>query len=181
MKLKIVKDHNPIMRKVSAPMALPLSNEDKDLLDSMLNYIKMSQDEEYAKKHNVRPGVGLAAIQVGQLKKAFVVYLKYEDGTEFAHQVVNPRIIETSFRKAALSGGEGCLSVDKDHPGLVHRYYKVKMECYDALTNENIVISASGYEAIILQHEYDHLDGKFYYDRIDKNNPNKQLLGEEII
>ena len=51
----------------------------------------------------------------------------------------------------------------------------------DALTNEDIIISAMGYDAVVLQHEYDHLDGLFFYDRIDKNKPNTQLMNEELI
>ena len=79
MKLKIIKDSNPKMRQRSQEVALPLSREDKELLDSMLYYLKKSQDEEYARKHNIRPGVGLAAIQVGVLKRMFVVYIKTDD------------------------------------------------------------------------------------------------------
>ena len=53
MKLKIVKDSNPIMRQKSKPVPLPLSKEDKETLDEMLNYLKLSQDEEYAAEHNI--------------------------------------------------------------------------------------------------------------------------------
>ena len=53
MKLKLVKDSNPIMRKKSLPVELPLSVEDKETLDAMLEYLKLSQDEDYAKKHNM--------------------------------------------------------------------------------------------------------------------------------
>jgi peptide deformylase len=94
---------------------------------------------------------------------------------------VNPKIIESSIKKTALQGGEGCLSVDKNHKGLVHRNYKIKMKAYNALINEEVIITATGYLAIVLQHEYDHLDGRFFYDRIDKNNPFTPLNGEEII
>lgn len=180
MKIKIIKDSNPIMRKRSLPVTLPLSNEDRDILDSMLDHLKKSQDEEYAKKHNIRPGVGLAAIQLGILKRMFCVYIETGDET-VQYQLVNPKIIESSIKKAALSGGEGCLSVDKNHNGLVHRYYKIKIKGYDAIRDEEIVITASGYLAIVLQHEYDHLDGKFYYDHIDTKNPHSPLPGEEII
>ena len=69
MKLKIVKDSNPIMKKKSLPVALPLSKEDKDTLDAMLDYLKLSQDDEYAKKHNIRAGIGMAAFQIGLLKR----------------------------------------------------------------------------------------------------------------
>lgn len=181
MKLKIVKDNNPIMRQKSEPVSLPLSAEDKNTLDEMLNYLKLSQDDEYAKKHNIRAGVGLAAIQIGLLKRMFVVYYESNNEEYIQYQLVNPKIIEYSVRKCALQNGEGCLSVDSDYEGISHRYYKIKMQAFDALTNKDIVITARGYDAIVLQHEYDHLDGLFFYDRIDKANPNKQLINEELI
>ena len=180
MKLKIVKDSNPIMRQKSLPVSLPLSAEDKKTLDDMLEYLKLSQDEEYATKHNIRAGVGIAAIQIGLLKRMFCIYYEKEEGV-VQYQLVNPKIIEYSVKKCALANGEGCLSVDGEHPGLSHRYYKIKMAAFDALTNQDIIITARGYDAIVLQHEYDHLDGKFFYDRIDKNNPNQQLINEELI
>ena len=180
MKLKIVKDTNPIMRKKSLPVDMPLSNKDRELLNDMLEYLKMSQDEEYAEKHNIQPGVGMAAIQVGVLKRMFVIYYEKEDEV-VQYQLVNPKIIETSVKKCALENGEGCLSVPEHHSGLVHRYYKIKMIAYDALRNEDIMITAVGYDAVVLQHEYDHLEGKFYYDRINPMNPDSKLPGEEII
>ena len=180
MKLKIVKDNNPIMRKKSLPVEMPLSIKDKETLDEMLDYLKLSQDEEYAKKHSIQAGVGMAAIQVGLLKRMFVIYYQRENEI-VQYQLVNPIILETSVKKCALEGGEGCLSVPKAHEGLVHRYYKIKMKAFDALTNEDIIITASGYDAIVLQHEYDHLEGKFYYDRINVQNPFGKSLGEEII
>ena len=180
MKLKIVKDSNPIMRQKSKPVPLPLSKEDKETLDEMLNYLKLSQDEEYAAEHNIRPGVGIAAIQIGLLKRMFCVYYELENGV-VQYQLVNPKIIEYSVRKCALKEGEGCLSVDNEYQGYSHRYYKIKMAAFDALTNRDIVITARGYDAVVLQHEYDHLDGLFFYDRIDKNNPKLQLSNEELI
>ena len=180
MKLKIVKDNNPIMRKKSLPVELPLSNKDKETLDAMLDYLKRSQDEEYAKKHNIQAGVGMAAIQIGLLKRMFVIYYQTEEET-VQYQLVNPQIIETSIKKCALEAGEGCLSVPNHHEGLVHRYYKIKMKAYDALRDENIIITAMGYDAIVLQHEYDHLEGKFYYDRINPTRPMEKMAGEEII
>ena len=180
MKFKIVKDNNPIMRQKSLPVELPLSAEDKETLDAMLDYLKKSQDDDYAKKHNIRPGVGIAAIQIGILKRMFVIYYEREEGP-VQYQLVNPKIIEYSFRKCALKDGEGCLSVDGEHPGYAHRYYKIKMEAYDALTDQEIIITARGFDAIVLQHEYDHLDGKFFYDRIDPNKPNQVLMNEELL
>ena len=94
---------------------------------------------------------------------------------------VDSEIIESSIRKCALEAGEGCLSVDEDHEGYVHRNYKIKMKAYNALTDKDIVITAMGYDAIVLQHEYDHLNGMLYYDRIDKNKPFAQLNNEELL
>ena len=180
MKLKIVKDSNPIMRKRSLPVEMPLSPKDKETLDAMLEYLKLSQDEEYAKKHNIQAGVGMAAIQIDLLKRMFVIHYETNDGP-VTYQLVNPQIIETSIKKCALEAGEGCLSVPNHHEGLVHRYYKIKMKAYDALRDEDIIITAMGYDAIVLQHEYDHLEGKFYYDRINPMDPNGKMPGEEII
>ena len=55
------------------------------------------------------------------------------------------------------------------------------MKAYDALQGKDVEITATGYKAIVLQHEYDHLEGKFYYDRINPMNPESKLPGEEII
>lgn len=181
MKLKIIKDSNPIMRKKSEPVSLPLSEKDKELLDTMLEHLKHSQDEEYASKHHIRPGVGLAAIQVGVLKRMFVIYYPVDENTVVQYQLVNPKIVETSVKKCALKDGEGCLSVDRNVDGLVHRYYKIVMNAFDALQNKDIQITARGYDAIVLQHEYDHLDGLFFYDRINKQNPSSPYPNEEII
>ena len=180
MKLKIVKDSNPLMKKKSLPVSLPLSKEDKETLDAMIDYLKLSQDEEYAEKHNIKPGIGLAAVQIGLLKRMFVVY--YGEGEDLVqYQLVNPKIIEYSLKKCALKNGEGCLSVDEEHPGYAHRYYKIKMAAFDAITNQDVVITARGFDAVVLQHEYDHLDGLFFYDRIDTSRPDRQLINEELI
>jgi len=181
MKFKVIKDSNPIMRKHSEEVALPLSKEDRDTLDTMLKYLVKSQDEKYAEKHNIRAGVGLAAIQIGLLKRMFVIYYAKSDTEIVQYQLVNPKIIETSVKKVALEGGEGCLSVDNAHEGLVHRNYKIVMKAYDAIKDKDIEIIATGFDAVVLQHEYDHLNGIFYYDHIDTNNPFKKLINEEIL
>jgi len=167
----IIKDNNPLIRKKSIDVTLPLSKEDREIILSMMEYLKNSQNEEYLAKHkNVREGIGLAAPQIGVLKKMLVIHLFYED-KEITHALINPKIISTSVKKCYLKNGEGCLSVEKEHHGLVFRNYKIKVEAYDAIKNENVTIIAHGLEAVVLQHEIDHLYGVLFYDHINQMNP----------
>lgn len=181
MKYKIIKDNNPKLRKKSEPVELPLTKEDEETLDFMLFYLKKSQDEKYAEKHHIRAGVGLAAPQLGILKRMFVIYYPKNENEYVIYQLVNPKIVGQSVKLAALANGEGCLSVDTNHDGLAHRHYSIQLQAYDHFSKQNIIINASGYDAIVLQHEYDHLDGILFYDRIDKQNPTQPKKDEVII
>lgn len=180
MKYKLIKDNNPKLRKKSEEVSIPLSQEDKETLDFMLFYLKKSQDIEYAQKHNIRPGVGLAAPQLGILKRMFVIYYQIGENEYKIYQLVNPKIIAFSNQLATLEGGEGCLSVDAVHEGYVHRHNSIQLKAYDYYSKKDIIINADGYDAIVLQHEYDHLDGILFYDRIDKDNP-KAIKKDEVI
>lgn len=171
LKKDIILDTNPLLRKKSEDVVLPLSKEDEKLLDDMMEYLENSQDEELSAKYDLQPGVGLAAPQLGILKKMFVVLTYDEKGNLHKYALVNPKIISTSVAKCYLSGGEGCLSVKESHPGYVKRYLKVKMKAYDHISKQNVTLSLKGYVAIVLQHEYDHLFGVVYYDHINKKNP----------
>ena len=175
---KIVKDTSLSLRGKSKPVVLPLEKQDRDLILKMFEYLKNSQNSEYREKHpNVREGVGLAAPQVGVNKRMNVIYYHDADGNEVKYALVNPRIVENSVKKTYLLAGEGCLSVDAKHEGYVVRDYKIKVKAYDALSDSDIEISARGYDAIVLQHEIDHLDGILYYDRINKDNPFQAIEG----
>ena len=147
----------------------------------MLDYLKKSQDEEYASKYNIRSGVGLAAPQIGIKKRMFVVYYEDENEKIVQYALVNPKIVSNSTRLCALESGEGCLSVEEDKKGLVYRYYKVTIKAYDLLQNKDVTINAKGYNAIVLQHELDHLNGIVYYDRINKQNPYEIKANSELI
>ena len=177
----IISDSNKILRKKSEDVKLPLSFEDAKLLDDMMEYIVNSQDEEKAKEYDLQPGVGLAAPQLGILKKMFVIYTIDEKEKLHQYALVNPKIISTSVTKAYLEAGEGCLSVPTSHEGYAHRYLKVKIKAYDHISKKDVVLSLKGYVAIVAQHEYDHLFGVLYYDRINKNNPFEKVDGEVSI
>lgn len=168
--LKIVKDTQPTLRKRCESVELPLKEEDKKLLKEMLSYIQHSQDDDYAARHHMRAGVGLAAPQIGVQKQMLVIYYEEEEKT-ISYALVNPKIISSSVKLCYLKNGEGCLSVDEDHKGYVYRAYKIRVKAFDYLQNKEVEIVARGYDAIVLQHEIDHLSGILYYDHIDKKNP----------
>ena len=65
----IIKDTDPLIRETSKDVALPLSAEDEQLLRDMLKYVQDSTDPEIAERENLRPAVGISAIQVGVRKK----------------------------------------------------------------------------------------------------------------
>lgn len=178
---KIVKDNEKSIREKCQLVEMPLSKENKELALKMIDYLKKSQDDEYAQKHNIRAGVGLAAPQIGINKRMFAIYYSTEEESIVQYVLINPRIIQNSVKKVALASGEGCLSVDNDHPGYVYRYDKIVIKGYDALQEKEVTITARGYDAIVLQHEYDHLDGILYYDRIDKKEPKKEIPNSYLI
>lgn len=168
----IIKDDDPVIRQRSEDVVLPLSKEDESLLMDMYNYVNESTIDEIAKEKNLRPAVGISAVQVGVLKKMTAIVLKDGDGnivTQYA--LVNPKIVSNSLEKAYLKSGEGCLSVPDEHEGYVKRSARVKVKGYDLLTKQNVEIKAEGYLAIVLQHELDHFKGKLFYDYINNDDP----------
>lgn len=54
------------------------------------------------------------------------------------------------------------------------RHARITVKAYDALQKEEVTFKVSGYEAIVLQHEIDHLSGHLFYDHIDPNDPWKE-------
>lgn len=165
----LVFDDNPIMKQEIKQVQFPLSKQDIEIISKMISYIDSSYDGTY-KQYKIRPGIGIAAIQLGYPKQIIYIHLD-EDETEHKYLLANPRIIKQSLNKAFLPGGEGCLSVDKDVKGFSIRNEIVVVEAIDLFTNETINIRASGLLSICLQHEIDHNNNKFYYDRINKDKP----------
>ena len=168
----IIKDTDPLIREKSEDVALPLSKEDEELLFDMLTYVKESTDEEIAKEKDLRPAVGISAIQVGVKKKMCAIALRDADGNfEYEYALVNPRIVSYSIEKVYLKPGEGCLSVEKEHKGYIYRNRRIKVKAYDAINKKDIELKLKDYMAIIFQHELDHFKGILYYDHINAENP----------
>ena len=119
--------------------------------DSKLHTI-LDDMKETMRKNN---GVGIAAVQVGVLRRIFVVSV---DGKYY--ECINPKIISVSGKQ---KGDEGCLSV-KGKYGEVERPYRVKVSAYDRF-GKPFVVNAEGFMARAFCHENDHLDGILYIDK----------------
>ncbi len=110
-----------------------------------------------------RDGVGLAANQVGSVFRVFVVdpYWARDDGKPNPIVMINP-VIES--KQGEIEGEEGCISL----PGIyanVHRAARIDYS-YTTPEGERIQASAEGFEAVVIQHEYDHLEGIVFTDKI---------------
>ena len=171
----ILKEGNPILKVKSVDVVLPLSEEDENTLKSMIEYIFNSINPEIAEKYKLRPAVGIAAPQVGKNIKMLVMYCTDEYGNEHYYPMVNPRIISYSEELTYLDCGEGCLSVNRETHGYVHRLRRVSLETYlyDNGELKKVSLRLKGYPAVVFQHEYDHLNGILFVDRINKKEPFK--------
>lgn len=140
----IVKEPDPILRQKSKPVPKITPNIHK-LLDNMADTMYDAQ------------GVGLAAVQIGILKRVIIVDIGGEDGQ--LYELINPEIIQSSGEQV---GPEGCLSI----PGLngdVKRFDRIKIKGLDRDGHE-VIIDAEGYLARAFQHEMDHLNGILFTD-----------------
>ncbi|WP_232695809.1 peptide deformylase [Brevibacillus daliensis] len=175
----IVREGNPILREVTKEVMLPLSEEDKETLRCMMDFLKNSQEPEIARKYKLRGGVGLSANQIGLNKQMFVAYFSDEKGKEHEYTVINPKIVSHSVSMTYLPESEGCLSVDRPVQGYVPRYERLKVKGFD-LSGEEIMIKLRGYASIVIQHEMDHLNGIMFFDHIDQKHPYKLPKNVEI-
>ena len=139
----IVKDGDPILKKRCRPVE-KFDNKLATLLDDMA---------ETMHKAN---GVGLAAPQVGILKRCAVI-----DIGEGRIELVNPKIIK---EEGSQTGTEGCLSVPGEW-GEVERPQKVTVEAFDR-HGKKFTITGEDLLARAFCHELDHLDGKLFLDKV---------------
>ena len=152
--LKIIKDDDPLLRKVSRPVD-KITPRICRLLDDMRDTL------------NEVSGIGLAAPQVGVLRRIAIV--ENEEGETL--ELINPRIIARSAE--TQNELEGCLSIP-DKWGITERPKSVTVETLDRNGNK-VTITGSMLTARALCHEIDHLDGILFTD-----NVKRLLTAEEI-
>ena len=169
----ILDEKNKKLRTISKEVTFPLEEQDKLAIKEMTEYLTNSQIEELAKKYDLRPGMGMAAIQLG-IDKRYLVIVHEQDIKETfkTYIIINPKIVSQSEEIIYVEEGEGCLSVNREVNGIVPRNARVTITGYD-IDGNKIKIRAREELAIAFQHEIDHLNGILFIDHIDKNNPYK--------
>lgn len=172
----IIRDGHPTLRNVASEVQMPPSEEDKQILHSLLEYVINSQNPEIASQYGLRPGIGLAAPQINVSKRMIAVHLTDDKGILYSYALFNPKIISHSVEMAYLTSGEGCLSVDEAIPGFVPRYARVTLKGINP-DGEEVKLRLKGLPAICFQHEIDHLNGVMFYDHIDKQEPLREIPG----
>ncbi len=175
----ILDEKDKRVRAKNSPVEFPLSKEKKQIINDMLKHLRYSQIEKYAKKYKLRPGMGLAAPQIGINERFFVVCHEEEEGKFKDYILINPEMVSNSEELIYASEGEGCLSVNREVEGIVPRYARVTFTGYD-INGKPIKIRAREELSIAFQHELDHLNGILFVDRIDPKNPfkNKDRMRE---
>jgi len=152
--LNIVKLGDPILKRHS--VVVPDINGDvRTLAADMLEAMDRGK------------GVGLAAVQVGELFRLFVTRVPGDSPRLF----INPDILETSIEQEPFE--EGCLSI----PGLytdVIRPAWVRIQAWNA-KGRPFTLTADGYLGRVIQHEFDHLNGILFIDRLDPKKKQRLL------
>ena len=150
---------HPILRK-KAKTLKKISSEDVKISQKMIDIMLKA------------PGVGLAANQIGILKKIVTVHIQNkENGKDIIYSMFNPKIIFFSSETVIME--EGCLSLPQQYAE-VKRPENIIVDYFDE-NNNNIEKEVSGFEARVLQHEIDHLDGKLFVDYLSSLKRNKLI------
>lgn len=154
--MRIITSPDPLLHEVCEPVEIG-DKSAKRLAKQMLR--EMYKDD----------GVGLAAPQVGVLKRIVVIDTQWPQEDEKGRPMkkkplvfINPQIVEHSDER--VKNLEGCLSV----PGIsceIERWSWVKVKCYDENFNE-VIREGDGLFGRCMQHEIDHLDGITLFERL---------------
>ena len=152
MILDIVTYPDPRLKEVCKPIT-EVTDEIRQLAADMLETMY------------VAPGVGLAAPQVGHNIRMLVMDPAMKDEEKQPRVLINPEL--TLSGEEVISEQEGCLSVPMNYRADVKRMSKVHLSAKD-LDGNVIEEDLEEFPAIVIQHEFDHLDGVLFIDRISR-------------
>ena len=147
MILTLLSTEDPRLRQPSADVSeVELASvETQKLIDEMIATMRAQKN-----------GVGIAAAQIGVNKRIIIV----DHNGKGEHVYINARLSDAS--KQMVESEEGCFSVPGTW-GLVQRHKKIHLKALDR-TGKKINRKATGFEAVVLQHEIDHTDGILFID-----------------
>lgn len=174
MKDIITDDKNEILRGTADEVSLPLDKETLEQLQGMSAFVMKSQTTEKDENGDLyTSAVGIAAPQLGINKRMFVIAMPDDDNQLTIMAVVNPNIVDRSKKMLWLSEGESCLSVPEKVEGYVMRHRNIRWNGFliDLQTGEKtkrIYAKQEGYLGLVFQHEYDHLEGVLYTDKLEE-------------
>ena len=170
--IKILDEKHKILRTTSKEAEFPLSKEDKKTIEDIITYLTMSQIEKYYTKYDLRPGMGMAFIQLGIPKNIFVIVEEIDDEKFRNYVIINPKMVSHSEELIYVGEGEGCLSVNREVEGIVPRYARMTIT-YQDIDGKKQEIRVREDISVAFQHEMDHLNGILFVDKIDKKDPFK--------
>ncbi|CAM5560207.1 peptide deformylase [Aquamicrobium terrae] len=142
---------DPVLRQVSKPVER-VDDALRKLADDMLETMYEA------------PGIGLAAIQIGEPLRLLVIDLAKEGEPPAPHVFINPQVLESAEQRSVYE--EGCLSIP-DYYAEVERPASVRVQYLDRDGRQQEIM-AEGLMATCLQHEIDHLNGVLFIDYISK-------------
>jgi peptide deformylase len=148
---KILIEPNKLLRQVSKPVE-KVGNQERKLMDDMLETMYEA------------PGIGLAAIQIGEPKRIIVMDISRDENKKEPLYLVNPVIKNKNLEKAIYE--EGCLSVP-DQFAEIERPNTCDIEYLD-YEGKKQILKAEGLLAVCIQHEMDHLEGVLFIDYLSK-------------
>jgi peptide deformylase len=153
--MEIITFGNELLRRKAEPVK-PIGAEYVEIAEEMIEIMRQGK------------GVGLAGPQVGLMKRIFVVHTEGDIPRVF----INPSIIETSQERVKYE--EGCLSV----PGIwedVIRPETIRVQAWNE-RGRPFTLETGGILARVIQHEYDHLEGILFIDRLPESKRDKLLV-----
>jgi peptide deformylase len=168
MILTPLDEHDPRLRQICATITKDQlrTREQQQEIEALLDFVYgvVNKDTASTKRDRSRPTtVGLSASQVGIMKQISVVDLSVgRKGYTDVHVLVNPKIVAHS--KAVTEKAEGCVNFSSTW-GIPRRWRSVEVSAWDRSGNE-LLLKLTGWPAILLQHEIDHLNGYLFIDRL---------------
>ena len=152
--VNVITIENDVLKEKSAPVS-DIDEDTRNLIGKMIEILEKNK------------GVGLAAPQIGEKKRIFITQIP----GDILRVFINPEIIQTSQELESYE--EGCLSI----PGVwanVVRPYAITIQAWD-MKGKVHKIETEGILARVIQHEFDHLNGVLFTDRLNEKQREKVL------